>query len=149
MSASSPGMTHLVFVYGTLKQGFANFHVNAGLRVEGEFETVESFPLYVVGPYCIPWLVDRAGEGQRVAGQLFEVDADGLARMDMLERLGEPGWYTRRGIAVRARHGAAGPLHEALVYFGAAELPDAEIVHAAGLAEFLPSHDGLYRRRRG
>ena len=34
-------MNH-VFVYGTLKQGFANFHVNGGQRVPGRFVTVPS-----------------------------------------------------------------------------------------------------------
>ncbi len=41
----------VVFVYGTLKESFANVHVNAGRRVPGDFETVERFPLYVIGEY--------------------------------------------------------------------------------------------------
>lgn len=140
-------MSHVVFAYGTLKQGFANAHVNVGRRIAGEFVTVEAFPLYVIGEYFIPWLVDRGGEGQAVAGQLFEVDADGLARMDRLERLGEPGWYTRRAIGVRERGVPDAAPIEALVYFGAPERTVTDVLHAAGLAEFLPSHDRLYRRR--
>jgi gamma-glutamylcyclotransferase (GGCT)/AIG2-like uncharacterized protein YtfP len=34
-------MTNLVFVYGTLKEGFCNSAANGGTRLLGEFETVE------------------------------------------------------------------------------------------------------------
>ncbi|WP_285414832.1 hypothetical protein [Variovorax sp. efr-133-TYG-130] len=34
-------MTDLVFVFGTLKEGFPNFTTNRGKRVAGEFVTVE------------------------------------------------------------------------------------------------------------
>jgi len=143
-------MTHLIFVYGTLKEGFANFHVNTGRRIGGVYVTRDRFPLYIVGDYRIPWLVDRPGDGTHIVGQLFEVDAAGLARMDRLERLGEPGWYTRRLIDVCEQPGAPDVLRgqlEAQVYFGAADRPTLEVVHADGLSEFLPSHDALYRRR--
>ena len=43
-----PGCT-LVFVFGTLKQGFPNFHVNKGRRVGGTFRTLERRPLLIVG----------------------------------------------------------------------------------------------------
>jgi len=139
-------MTHLIFVYGTLKEGCANFHINTGRRVGGAYVTRERFPLCILGDYRIPWLVDRPGEGEHIVGQLFEVDAEGLARMDRLERLGEPGWYTRRPIEVREHPHLAGRTVEALVYFGAAERPGREVVHAEGLQEFLPEHDAMYRR---
>ena len=38
-----------LFVYGSLKEGFPNFHVNQGRRVPGEFRTVRPHPLYLVG----------------------------------------------------------------------------------------------------
>ena len=58
-----------VFVYGTLKQGFRNFHVNRGTRLPGAFVTVEAFPLYVIGPFALPWLVHEPGRGERIKGQ--------------------------------------------------------------------------------
>ena len=42
-------MAHLVFVFGTLKEGFPNFRINKGIRVVGEFVTVQRFPLHLIG----------------------------------------------------------------------------------------------------
>jgi gamma-glutamylaminecyclotransferase len=42
-------MASRVFVFGTLKQGFPNFHINRGRRVAGEFATGLAYPLYLVG----------------------------------------------------------------------------------------------------
>ena len=61
-------MSQLVFVFGTLKQGFPNFATNKGARVAGDFMTVERYPLYLVGERYSPWLVDAAGKGERVVG---------------------------------------------------------------------------------
>ena len=110
-------MEHQVFVYGTLKQGFRNFHINHGRRVPGEFITVQPHALLIVGDYWLPWLllqdqagaapgegfrvVEPRGVGQRVVGQLYTVDDAGLAAMDKLEQVDEAGWYQRRRIAVQ------------------------------------------------
>ena len=74
-------MPHLIFVLGTLKQGFRNFHVNRGRRVGGDVVTIAPYPLYGIGPRHLPWLLDRPGQGQPVVGPLFEVDDDTLAAM--------------------------------------------------------------------
>lgn len=139
-------MIHRVFVYGTLKAGFPNFHVNEGSRVPGEFVTVERWPLYIATADHIPWLVARAGEGEHVAGQLYEVDDRGLARMDRLERVDEPcDWYTRRPIAVRDRADPLAPPVTAFVYFGSEARLRAGPVHDGPLAEYLPQHAARYR----
>ena len=80
-------MTHSIFVFGTLKEGFCNFHVNRGRRVGGAFVTLEPHSLYILGPRHLPWLVQQPGLGHRVVGQLFEVDDHTLAEMDRLERV--------------------------------------------------------------
>ena len=54
-------LSHRIFVYGTLKQGFRNFHINRGTRLPGEFITEQAFPLYV-------------GQAHRFTGQVLEVD---------------------------------------------------------------------------
>ena len=72
-------MSHPVFVYGTLKQGFPNFHINHGERVGAEFLTAQAFPMYIVGTRRLPWLVNRPGQGHHVLGQLYLVDEAGLA----------------------------------------------------------------------
>lgn len=128
-------MPHLIFVFGTLKEGFRNFHVNQGRRVGGDVVTVQPHPLYVIGPRCLPWLLDRPGEGLPVVGQLFEVDDTTLAAMDRLERVDDPWWYVRRRIAVRP-HPGVGPTVEAWVYFGGEPgFADAE-QHAGPVAEY-------------
>ncbi len=50
-SALTVATLHRVFVYGTLKEGFRNFHVNRGTRLPGEFVTEQAFPLYVIGEF--------------------------------------------------------------------------------------------------
>jgi gamma-glutamylaminecyclotransferase len=135
---------HRVFVYGTLKQGFRNFSVNRGTRVPGEFVTVDALPLHVIGEFGLPWLVYQPGAGHRVTGQWFEVDHAGLAAMDALERVSEPGWYTRRALEVAAAAGGA-PI-DAVAYFGdAVRLTDWPI-HAGPIERYTVQHQLLYRR---
>lgn len=139
----------LVFVYGTLKEGFANFGINRGERVPGRYVTELALPMYILGAQQVPWLVNRPGEGEPVRGELYRVDDAVLADMDRLEQIDEAGWYRRETIRVRAldAHGAAGtgPLIEAFVYFGDAARVSRETVHAGPLPEFLPEHDRRYR----
>jgi gamma-glutamylaminecyclotransferase len=141
--AGQPAGPAHVFVYGTLKQGHRNAHVNAGVRVPGEFVTVERFPLYVIGPNHLPWLVASPGQGEHVVGQLYEVDDAALARMDALERITEPDWYSRAEIALRPRADAQAPAQRAWVYFGSATRLSSEVVHLGPLAEYTHEHAAL------
>lgn len=136
---------HKVFVYGTLKEGFANFGINAGRRIPGEYRTAERYPLHIVTEFHIPWLVNRPGAGERVTGQLFEVDDTTLREMDRLEQIDEPGWYARELIRVHPVGTEAGAGIEAFVYFGAAERLNEDVVHAGPLAEFTAEQNQRYR----
>jgi len=78
----------LVFVYGTLKRGERNHHWLQGARWVGEVE-LPGVVLHDLGPF--PMAV--VGEG-RACGELFEVDAATLARLDQLE--GYPRLYDRQ-----------------------------------------------------
>lgn len=138
-------MESLVFVYGTLKEGFGNFAVNSGTRVPGEFVTVVPYPLYVLGPLFLPWLVDAPGRGHPVVGQLFEVDAAGLARMDALEQVDEPGWYRRAPVRVRPRGDAGAAGTTAMAYFGDESALRTQVVHLGPIAEYTRLHDERYR----
>jgi gamma-glutamylaminecyclotransferase len=79
-----------------------------------------------------------------VRGQLFHVNAAALARMDVLEQVDEPGWYTRHIIPVcawgcNAATSLPGPKAEpvlAYVYFGDAQALQSQTVHAGPLEEF-------------
>ena len=56
--------------------------------------TVERYPRDPQERF-FPWLIDAAGEGERVVGQVFEVDEATLAAMDVLERTTEEDGYRR------------------------------------------------------
>jgi gamma-glutamylaminecyclotransferase len=135
-----------VFVFGTLKEGFPNFVVNTGRRIAGEFVTLERYPLYLVGERHSPWMIDLPGQGHRVAGQLFEVDEAGLARMDALERITEPDGYRRLRIRVAKRGGEMGDFVEAFVYLQPT-MPRAEDIRLGPLDDYSPAHASLYRSR--
>lgn len=138
-------MSHRVFVYGTLKEGFPNFRVNRGARLAGEFVTVEAHPLYVLGRCPVPWLLELPGEGHPVRGQVFEVDDAALAAMDELEMVSVPGWYVRRRIRVRPAEPARGAPIEAFVYFGCASRLAGVPVHRGPIAEYTLADAAGYR----
>ncbi len=98
-------MPALIFVYGTLKQGFPNYPRNTGRRVPGDFRTLQPFPLYVVqlpNEDRAPWLMHSPGQGSPVTGQVFEVDDHLLQAMDRFEEVGLPQGYVRVAIDLEA-----------------------------------------------
>lgn len=138
-------MPELLFVYGTLKQGFFNHHVNRGERMPGEFVTRQRFPLYLIGPRYLPWMVNAPGEGEHVVGQLFWVDADMLRAMDALERVGQPGWYERVQVTVRSLDDEDEPLPlEAQVYLGSRTRAEIEGIRLGPLPEYTLAHADLF-----
>jgi gamma-glutamylaminecyclotransferase len=136
--------TYNVFVYGTLKEGFANFGINAGLRIPGVFLTVQRYPLFIIGSYFLPWLVNQPGSGQQVLGQVFQVSEQVLRDMDVLEQIDDDGWYTRVEIQVQEIGEPNLVPIQAFVYFGAKERVCKEHVHAGPLAEFTVQHNLSY-----
>lgn len=128
-----------LFVYGSLKQGFPNFHVNQGRRLPGDFRTLQPYPLYLIGGR-LPALLPAPGQGLQVQGQLFEVSAEALARMDALERVGEPGGYRRELIEVQAMDAAAPAAIAAYVYLQAQAMLDAPGTHLGPLSLYTLDH---------
>jgi gamma-glutamylaminecyclotransferase len=94
-------MPMLVFVFGTLKEGFPNFDTNRGSRIPGSFKTRELLPLYLVGERRSPWLLNLPGTGHQVHGQVFAVNEATLKDMDALERIAEADGYQRILIEVQ------------------------------------------------
>lgn len=147
-------MRSLVFVYGTLKEGFPNFHLNPGQRMPGTFRTRQPFPFYVVQLPLedrAPWLVNSPGEGMPVEGQVFEVDAATLHAMDAFEEVGLPTGYVRVELELEAVD-AVGDLVRAHAYMkethqmGAClamegPFPAYTAELAVGYRIELPSHD--------
>jgi gamma-glutamylaminecyclotransferase len=133
----------LLFVYGSLKQGFPNAHVNTGRRVGGEFSTVHRLPFYLAGAGHLPCLVLQPGHGLQVRGQLFEVNAADLAAMDRLERVGEPQGYSRVRIEVQQLDD--GRVLEADVYVQQAARLDPSNALIGPLDEYTLEHSQYLR----
>lgn len=137
-------MSELLFVYGTLKQGFFNHHVNRGARLPGEFVTRQRFPLYLIGSRYLPWMVNAPGEGEHVVGQLYRVSADMLGAMDALERVGQPGWYERVRIMVRSLDDDEPSPLACHVYLGSRGRAEVEGIRLGPLPEYTLAHADLF-----
>lgn len=135
----------LLFVYGSLKEGFPNFHANKGHRLPGRYRTVQRYPLYLADG-ALPCLLPQPGSGLHVVGQLFEVNARQLAEMDALERVGEPGGYARLSIEVRPHDETAGAApRTAFVYMQHESRLAGAGPHTGPLAEYTLDHARLLR----
>ncbi len=138
-------MSSFVFVFGTLKEGFPNFATNRGLRQPGVFATKERYPLYLVGERHSPWLIDTPGRGEHVLGQVFEVNAETLAQMDLLERVNQPDGYERLRIDVVSRSEKTATPMAVFAYLKPAARLDGAVLMAGPLAEYTLGHAALYR----
>lgn len=90
-----------VFVYGTLKRGLGNYITmqKAGGQFMG-FDHIEgNFKLAEIGG--LPAVVPDLTKTNKVYGQLFCMDEEGLAVLDLLE--GHPNFYTRSKIRTESR----------------------------------------------
>ncbi|VTR93000.1 Putative uncharacterized protein OS=Vibrio mimicus MB451 GN=VII_001324 PE=4 SV=1: AIG2 [Gemmata massiliana] len=73
----------LLFVYGTLKRGGRNYPRIAHQEFIAEVVTAARYRVIDLGPY--PGLICDAINGFAVHGELFAVDARGLAELDEFE----------------------------------------------------------------
>ena len=93
-------VTHLVFVYGTLKRGYSNHPMLAtASEFFGDVATINTYRmLTMLHPSgMFPVILDDPN-GQPVCGEIYHVDDDTLARLDQLEREGSS--YDRKLIDV-------------------------------------------------
>lgn len=133
-------MPHLIFVYGTLKEGFPNHFRNPGQRVAGSFRTRQRFPFYVVSlpsENRAPWLVNAPGEGHQVVGQVFEVDSATLAQMDAFEEVHLPTGYVRADVELEPVDGGTTMLRAHVYLKRPAELPQCLAIEGP-FAEYTP-----------
>lgn len=90
----------LLFVYGSLKQGFPNFHVTKGCRIEGKFITARPHPFFLVN-WRLPCLLPATDAGLQVVGRVFEITAAAFSAMDELERVDMPPVFAGRTLPVQ------------------------------------------------
>ena len=102
-----------LFGYGTLKHGCKNHRHLAGQRYVGEARTAPGFRLYSLGDY--PGMVADAQDREGVSGEVWEVSADALARLDDFEGV-DQGLYRRTPVPLLAPF--SGPV-DAYLYAGA------------------------------
>jgi gamma-glutamylaminecyclotransferase len=89
----------LVFVYGTLKRGFANHHFLDGQAFVGVARTAPGYALYDLAGF--PGMVRKDDDIEGVSGEVWSVGDEGLARMDLLECTAE-GLYRREAVPLVA-----------------------------------------------
>lgn len=84
-----------VFVYGTLKRGDANHRYLSGQSFVGEARTMPLYRMFDLGGY--PGIIEAAEDGYDIEGELWDVDAECLKRLDRLEGI-DDGEYSRQVI---------------------------------------------------
>ncbi|KAK2640483.1 hypothetical protein Ddye_028278 [Dipteronia dyeriana] len=110
MADNSESKRTLIFTYGTLKHGLPNHNLMQDLISQndavylGPFITQQPYPL-VCGLHGIPYLINLAGSGNRIKGELYSVSSRGLVRLDELEAT-SIGHYDRLPIQVQSEDGA-------------------------------------------
>lgn len=140
-------MDAFVFVYGTLKKNFPNHERFLGrARWIGDYRTVIPFPLVLNGERCSPCLIDRPGAGQRVRGEVYQVNTATLAALDRLERTAANDGYHRRLIEVVSQDRKIQTRLTVYAYFKASHLVTAP--QSANLSAYTPAMGIRYRPRR-
>ena len=100
---------HKLFVYGTLKRGFYNHNVylrraedKGTAKYLGAGTTNDKFALKVLGPRCIPALMEEPKD-QSINGEVYAVNDDVLEAMDLLEGVAVGHYFRgRRGVQMQA-----------------------------------------------
>lgn len=92
----------LLFVYGTLKQGFKNHHhlPPKAMRIDKAL-TKEHFYLFPNANYDYPFLVEESIAGMekaQILGEVYATTPENLSELDRFEGVPEP--YIRKLIAV-------------------------------------------------
>jgi gamma-glutamylcyclotransferase (GGCT)/AIG2-like uncharacterized protein YtfP len=88
-------------VYGTLMRGGVRHRVLTGQPFLGEARTRPLYALFDLGAY--PGLVHRAEDGRAVHGELYEVAADLIERLDRIE--GAPSLYRLESVHIENNPG--------------------------------------------
>ena len=94
-------------------------------------------------------MLNSPGEGERVIGQVFEVDAAALQQMDTLEGVHESDGYSRLSIDVVDRSKSLAAAFAAFAYVRQPEQLASETNRVGPLAEYTVEHASWYVRQEG
>ena len=86
-----------VFVYGSLKKGYALHHLLAAEQFAGFAQTQPLYRIYDLGEY--PGLIEGP-DGLEINGEVYSVSPETLKRLDFAEGVAE-GLYARRHILLK------------------------------------------------
>lgn len=90
-------MRHLLFVYGTLKQGFHNHHcLGPNATLVSDNAAILRFKMRSLGGF--PAIYETGEVKDSIKGELYEVDDIGFKQCDRLE--GYPSFYNRKLVDV-------------------------------------------------
>jgi gamma-glutamylaminecyclotransferase len=82
----------------------------------GKYQTIEKYPLVLYGERYVPCMLNCPGDGHQVEGELYEVDDEGLNRIDALERIQESDGYRRSVIRVKSNERSNQEIKKAFAY---------------------------------
>lgn len=119
---------HNVFVYGTLKRGQPRHNAMAGQKLICTATTVPDYRMFNLGSY--PGLVDAPGRGDRVGGEVFQIDPACRRLLDVIEDVAS-GLYEFKPIQL-AQCSDLGPVY-AYFYLG-------DVGHCAPLTSWPPDN---------
>ena len=95
-----------IFVYGTLKSGFANHdELLKGEKYLGTHVTIDRYPLVITGPWNSPVMFPEPGVGNCVQGEVYEVNETKLKQLDKFEYVHLPRGYKRFELKVMSKTG--------------------------------------------
>ena len=92
---------HHIFVYGSLKRGFINHSLLQDQQFVACGRTAPRYKLYKITSY--PAMVETTEGGRSIEGEIWAVDSECLARLDLLEDTAH-GMYARVPIALLPPH---------------------------------------------
>ena len=96
-------MNKLVFVYGSLKEGFPLHNIIQGSEFIGYYKTRPDFKLVSLGPF--PALLEVDAGGVEVSGEVYRLDEELINYLDVVEGV-RRGLYIRKPIDVHDQLGS-------------------------------------------
>jgi gamma-glutamylcyclotransferase (GGCT)/AIG2-like uncharacterized protein YtfP len=133
LDAKNSEKMYKVFVYGTLKKGYSNHYLLGNSKLLGKAATLSKWTM-IGKDMPFPYLLEKNWDkGAHVKGELYEVDATTLAKLDKLE--GVPTHYKREETLVQLEDDKRSI--NVITYVKAAPLPEVVLANAEYIEEFV------------